>query len=246
MEKSWMTQDWYDAYYSHIDAHGNLEGWNAAIAQVVRELRAREVQPARIVDLGCGRGALLRTLVHEGLFERHEVYGVEQSVVATQELARAGCHIVHTDLQCRLPFSEDMFSYVIVAEVIEHLLRPISFLREIVRILVPGGYLILSFPNYINVPWLALRLAAEWFNKPQMIILQPIDRILFYPQLKGMVISQGLHFVSARGTFYFPPLPRGATLEPRWFTQLADHLGLQSLSFHPVLVFQKPALSTSR
>jgi SAM-dependent methyltransferase len=56
-------------------------------------------------------------------------------------------HLVNVERD-RLPFADDTFTVVLFCEVIEHLLMdPLAALREINRILAPGGRLVVSTPN---------------------------------------------------------------------------------------------------
>lgn len=60
----------------------------------------------------------------------------------------------------RFPFSDESFDTVIAAEILEHLIySPTHFLYEIQRVLRPGGRLILTTPNAVQ-----LRYLVRWFQ----------------------------------------------------------------------------------
>jgi ubiquinone/menaquinone biosynthesis C-methylase UbiE len=59
---------------------------------------------------------------------------------------RHGCRAVQGDVN-NLPFLSKSVDFVLFMEVIEHLEHPEKAIQEIRRILVPGGRLVLVFPN---------------------------------------------------------------------------------------------------
>ena len=60
-----------------------------------------------------------------------------------------------------LPFSDGAFANVVMLDVFHHLARPLRFLQEAIRILHPGGRLIMIEPNVSLVSWIAFRLFHE-------------------------------------------------------------------------------------
>jgi 2-polyprenyl-3-methyl-5-hydroxy-6-metoxy-1,4-benzoquinol methylase len=57
-----------------------------------------------------------------------------------------------------VPFHDGAFDTVICSEVIEHIPRELVHLDEMVRVIAPGGLLILGTPDYSRQRWLFL----EW------------------------------------------------------------------------------------
>lgn len=51
----------------------------------------------------------------------------------------------------KLPFGDNSFDFIVLAEVIEHLKNPYAVIKELNRILKQGGKLILSTPNILNL-----------------------------------------------------------------------------------------------
>lgn len=98
--------------------------------------------PARVLDLGCGRGQLIKMLV-----ARHgaEYTGLD----AAPAVKTAGWAYVCGDLTAELPFADGVFDLVVAGEVIEHVPHPDDLLRQIRRVLSPGGHLVISTPNLV-------------------------------------------------------------------------------------------------
>ncbi len=123
----------------------------------------RHLQPQRILDVGCGNGALMDVLLRSGF----DVAGVEPDERGVA-LARARCpgarlYQLSVDDDPTVIFEDGRsgFDLVISTEVIEHLLYPRRLLRFAHQVLGSGGHLIVSTPYHGYVKNLALSV----FNK---------------------------------------------------------------------------------
>ena len=67
-----------------------------------------------------------------------------------------------------LPFEDESFDYVVSFQVIEHIKRDKEFVREVYRVLKPGGRFIVSTPNrpmsLTRNPWHVREYSAEQFG----------------------------------------------------------------------------------
>lgn len=97
------------------------------------------------LDAPCGAGALATALGAIG----YQVAGIDVAVHADQQLATH--QFTQADLNRGVPFPDAHFDLVLSVEGIEHLESPAAFVRELARVLRPGGQLILSTPNVLNV-----------------------------------------------------------------------------------------------
>ncbi|HNT74101.1 MAG TPA: methyltransferase domain-containing protein [Anaerolineae bacterium] len=108
--------------------------------RVVTRLRAG----GTLLDVGCSTGIFLAEMRrHSGW----EVWGVEPNAEAAA-YARDALHLtVTTGALADAHFPDAHFDVVTMFDVLEHVHAPRETLREIRRILRPGGYLICSVPN---------------------------------------------------------------------------------------------------
>jgi len=104
-----------------------------------------------IIDYGCGSG--LRYGV--ALKQRGNAYvGADISLAALKQAASHGIRTspINSD-DGTVALDDQSFDYAMCMEVLEHLMHPAQAIREIHRLLKPGGRLIVSVPNagfYIN------------------------------------------------------------------------------------------------
>ncbi len=231
------VRHWYDKHYATFGP-GPLMPWGR---RILHHFMALQVPPeAHVIDLGCGDGALLAALRTVAGHQPRSLWGIEQSQIAARQ-AEARCpgsNIIIGDLLA-LPFAmayTGMYRVAILAEVIEHLNDPVAALAAVRTLLAPGGIVILSFPNYFHLPWLAIRLLAEHAGKPSWVNLQPIDRLTTVGSVLLHARRCGLRLESASGTVYFPPLLE--RIEPDVADRLLDRFHGWPFAFHPVLVLR--------
>ena len=97
-----------------------------------------------IVDIGCGEGITLEK-IHR-LFPERKVMGIDILPENVDICNSHGCRAIQGDVN-NLPFLSKSVDFVFFMEVIEHLEHPEEAIQEIRRILVPGGRLVIVFPN---------------------------------------------------------------------------------------------------
>ncbi|MGO4881314.1 MAG: class I SAM-dependent methyltransferase [Bryobacteraceae bacterium] len=96
----------------------------------------------RVLDVGCASGYLGAILAGRG----YRVTGID-SPGARRENFPDAIEFFEADLDLGLPRLTGRFDFVICADVLEHLRRPASLLRELREVLAPGGRLAASLPN---------------------------------------------------------------------------------------------------
>jgi SAM-dependent methyltransferase len=112
----------------------------------------------RILDMGCGTG---RHVGEASRIKRVKAVGsdisfddVVQARKRVQDLQDWGEHgggisvFLVSDIT-RLPFADDFFDLVICSEVLEHIPDQHRAVRELTRVLKPGGNLVVSVPRYL-------------------------------------------------------------------------------------------------
>ncbi|HEX5192418.1 MAG TPA: methyltransferase domain-containing protein [Solirubrobacteraceae bacterium] len=106
----------------------------------------------RVLDLGCGDGALTGTLLDAaGAAGHHGTVAGADVAEAALRRARArypDLEFVRVPFDGPLPFGDGSFDVVWASEVIEHVADTAAWLSEVRRVLVPRGRLALTTPDH--------------------------------------------------------------------------------------------------
>lgn len=99
----------------------------------------------RILDVGCGEGALgARLAAALGA----EVHGIERHAPAAAAARRVLASVIEGDAAtATIPFPEGAFDCLVYGDVLEHMADPWTLLRSHVRFLRRGGTVVASVPN---------------------------------------------------------------------------------------------------
>ncbi len=164
---------------------------------------------ARVLDVGCGVGQVVADLTRAG----YEAWGVD---VSRPNIERALQHSPRCQLYdgSKLPFPDNHFAAAGALNVLEHVQEPEAFIVELVRVVRPGGTVVVSSPNFFRA--LGFRdyhprmrgLANKWRNwrrlqakcrmmrqHPEAVRfdrMEPIVREPFNPDDDAIVATNGL------------------------------------------------------
>lgn len=112
--------------------------------RILRDVRVLMPDASRLLDLGCAAGYFMKRAAAAG-FEPH---GIDIAPWVETIARRSGLENVRATSLQGARFPAAFFDVVHSSQVFEHLPRPHAELREIKRILRPGGVLYLNVPNY--------------------------------------------------------------------------------------------------
>jgi len=150
----------------------------------------------KILDIGCGRGTLLKILKRMGC----ECYGFERVGFPSNGPDR-DIHFYSGNL-IDISFAEGFFDSVIIWHVLEHIDDPISILQETARILRPDGILVIAVPNFGSLQARIFR--ESWFH-----LDLPRHRYHFTPNTLLSCLNKAGFNVIHRHTFSIEQNPFG-------------------------------------
>ena len=164
----------------------------------VIRLLAELVPPgSRVLDLGCGDGALLDHLQRE---RGCSGYGLELDDRNVLACVQRGVQVLQLNLDQGLSLFEDQsFDVLLQIDTLQHLRNAETMLRETARV---GRQGIVAFPNFAHWPnrWsivrgrmpVTRRLPYQWYNTPNI-------RVGTYADFEALARQNGLRVLDAFG-----------------------------------------------
>lgn len=131
-------------------------------------------QGALVLDLGCGIGSSSMLIANSG----YTCYGLDCShLFLTQatldaKKRRIPVQFLSGDI-CTLPFAEEVFDVVASHASLEHVTQPEEALQEMIRVVKPGGHIVIVGPNLLS-PTAPVK--ALWNN---LVRDEPLSHPLF-------------------------------------------------------------------
>jgi ubiquinone/menaquinone biosynthesis C-methylase UbiE len=163
-------------------------------AEMLAEVLAGAPGPATILDVGCGDG--FATSVAARRNGGHRFAGLDWSAPSLTRAAERGIAVLRAGLDTGLPIRSASVDVVMMSEVIEHLVDTDAAVEEAVRVLKPGGSLLLSTPNL-----------AAWYNRGLLAFgIQPVFTEVSLRSVFGRPGSQvagHLHMFTRRALVQF-------------------------------------------
>ena len=156
---------------------------------------------ARVLDLGCGDGALLGFLAAQ---RRASGYGIEIADAGVLACVRNGINVIQSDLERGLAgFDDDAFDVVILSQTLQAMRRIEAIVAEMLRV---GREAIVTFPNFGH--WshrlqilrgrmpVSPSLPYQWYDTPNIHLCTVADFDAFlvdrgYRVLDRVVLAKG-------------------------------------------------------
>ena len=170
-------------------------------------------RPGRVLDVGCAAGYFLRVMQEEGW----EVTGLEPSqAIRPQAEQLIGRENVRAGLLGDVDFEASSFDLVTMWDVIEHIPDVVSAVREVARLLAPGGKLLIETQNVdsraakvLGRRWQHYKHAEHIYHFNARTLKRVLERGGFEilentPRLGGKYVSMG--FIAERAGRLHPAL----------------------------------------
>jgi SAM-dependent methyltransferase len=142
------------------EADGSERAFGEKYSRYVNTL-SRFVPNGRVLDIGCATGLLVKRLIDRG----YDALGIELNARSAEYGRRTfGIDIRNQPLEA-CAFEPQSFDGIFLTDVLEHTRSPLDFLREVHRILRPGGCAVITFPDIRSVESHYLKMLATLLRR---------------------------------------------------------------------------------
>jgi SAM-dependent methyltransferase len=142
-----VLEDKFKTYYKDV----NIINYRNIFTEALMMYRGSSFK--KVLDIGSGIGYFLDSIKPFG----YELYALEASKYGIETLKEKNINVKEFFLEKdrQLPFDDNSFSLVVFNQVIEHTEKETGqyYIKEILRILEPGGVAIIKSPSYYSKIW---------------------------------------------------------------------------------------------
>ncbi len=211
-----MEQQLYENTYRSEQSHWWFVGRRTLILDQVRRWYPDRTDLA-ILDVGCGTGLNMKYLARYG-----QVTGADLSSTALNFCRARGHHRLIKAPVEHLPIPDNTFDMVSALDIIEHLDDDVTALREIHRVLKPGGRVFILVPAYMflwslqdEISSHRRRYVASQLQRAIVSAGLRVERLTYANTLLFPVILGGRMALKVRRR-YTNSIQNENALHPRW------------------------------
>lgn len=211
-----MKDAWtYDSIAGNFDSIMNRYDLERRLQIVFQLLRDVNLEGSRFLDAGCGTGFFSAQAAQLGA----SVISLDLGKNLLKETRRKGIATVVAADAARMPIRDGFFDVVVSSECVEHTLSPSATVHELIRVLRPGGWLVVTCPNAV---W---RWSCTIANALHLRPYQGIENWPRWSELRRWAEEGGLHVHHQVGLHLFPFVLRSTHPLLRRFDRLGDRFG---------------------
>jgi methionine biosynthesis protein MetW len=172
---------------------------------------------SRVLDLGCGRGDLMRHLCEH---KNVKAVGIELDEEKVMECIASGLSVVQGDINTEIrDYPDGHFDYVVLSQTLQQVYDPNRLLHEMLR---TGRQGIVSFPNFSH--WrirmellftgrapISRELPFEWHDTPNIRVITMKDFQRFCTEMGFVILRR-----TPIDTYYHDSTGHVVRLLPQW------------------------------
>src|SRR3989344_7179389 len=197
-----MRPDFYKHYFQIEKDHWLMKVRRLIVFDQIEKCARLPAEKVKILDFGCGSGYLVGELAKLG----YNSFGIDNFDEAIEYGKQRGIKNLSVTLDAKTDYENKFFDIVLALDVLEHLGDEGPALKEIERILCPGGVLIITVPAFKFLWGVQDEVSHHYRRYTLPKLLETIRK------LSNLSVVQKTYF----NTFLFVPIAL-VRLFSRWF-----------------------------
>lgn len=187
-----MEKSFYKNYFKAEKEHWFMVVRRMIAGDNLTSYLDKEPGEAKVLDFGCGSGILVDELVKQG----YQSYGLDISEEAIEFGTLQGVKNLGVIDGHKVDFADSTFDAVFILDVLEHLEDEKWALDEIMRVLKPGGVVIIMVPAYMFLWGVQDEVAHHYRRYTRSSLLKKIK------ESTSLTVARSSYF----NTFLFLPI----------------------------------------
>lgn len=231
----------YDRWHAGLGVDHNADTpWHRLVKQHLSA--SKDLADKRLLEIGCGRGGFACWLASQPVSPR-EIVGADFSREAVEKARQLAEERELTSILWgimdieKIPCADRSFDTVISCETIEHVPSPQQAVRELSRVLKPGGRLFLTTPNYMGLMGLH-RVYVSLTGRKYSEEGQPINNFMLLPHTRKMIADAGLTIKLVDAVGHYLPYPGRPPIDMPLLNN--PRLFMRWTGFHSLIIAEKP------
>ncbi len=142
-----------------------------------------------ILEVGCGEGATGAELKKR---QKAFVAGIELNSASVKKASLVLDEVLQGNVETMaLPYDKESFDCIIFADILEHLIDPLSLLKKVRPLLKPGGSIVTSIPNVQFYAVMGQLAEGNWTYQKEGILDETHLRFFTLKEIKKLLESAG-------------------------------------------------------
>ena len=190
-------EKFYDTIADDFDSIMNMYDTNRRIEVIFDDfLGSEDLKNKTLLDGGCGTGLFTKKAIERGA--KVTSLDIAPKLVELTIKKNPSATGIEGSL-LDLPFEENTFDFVISSDVIEHTPDPLAAVKELIRVLKPGGKICITVPN--RTFWFFSVKIAEALKLRDY---QGFENWVHYNDLKNFMERNSIRIIKFKGIHLFP------------------------------------------
>lgn len=142
----------------------------ARVERILNFVKQHGIPRRRMIEVGAGTGQFCELMKQSGSFD--EILAIEPTPSSADSCEKRGLEVLRQPIET-VPAGKGNANLIVSFEVLEHLFSPKNYLEHCIRLLAPGGMLVVTCPSAKGFDVSLLRTVADTVTPEHLNLFNP-------------------------------------------------------------------------